>query len=497
MSYGICLSCKPHISTPSPCPPTVSKSECLELCTYRYHCGDGPKPGDTIVVDLTTRNNVEACGDGGGTYSIREYDTEFYSNVSITPQGMLTFTTSLSFKKDQEACITYHYCCNDSVLSADGYVWACKKDECSGKDAPCNQQSGDTLVTTGGVFGTHPDFETTDDNEIPDHITITTVVPAPNDPDSGDPVTLCTGVVTYEIVDYSPKELTNVAIDSTGKVTYDADCKCLNFPADILINYSATDCGITVYGEVRRYLDPCKGNPKCDPCDGVVVKAEEGKLETTCGSSVSFQTVTSGGEDFYILDGGVLENVTISSTGVISFTVPTDGLDFKNSYIITYRVKRGKITCDSKLVVTLCDLCIGIPLKEGEKCDSCSGTVYTVEDKEFEAVCDLTQTFDISQTGFTEYNVLGDGGLTLDNLSSTGALTIITDDQSAGKTFIVLIEGKVGTIVCKYNVTITIPDLSIGLDCPKDCIANPCTGNCDPIPPTLLVEEQLIEEDFC
>lgn len=133
------------------CRPTVCKrpkcdnDKCLLLSTLRVGCDKGPAPcGDTIQIDLTEFNDVTAspCE---VVYSIYSYDTEMFSEVTVTPEGIMTITSSDKFVKQEEFCITYKVDSPCSLLSDTADVFVCMKDECKNKNCEgnCDQCTGD------------------------------------------------------------------------------------------------------------------------------------------------------------------------------------------------------------------------------------------------------------------------------------------------------------------------------------------------------------------
>lgn len=362
MSYNLCTACPQIIS--NPCPPKVK--DCLDLCEYRWLCGEGPAPKETVTFDVSENNNTSACKECTGVYSIRSYDENFFSSVSITPEGVLTYTTSDSFTAWEEGCITYHFDCPCNNLSGDGYVYICKRDLCTECKGDCNPCNGDCIEFKGGVFGEHPTEDTTNPNSDPNHETVLTY-----DLPSG-----CSDTPVYNIVSYDMSQIENVTIDASGRVGYDIICPN-NFPLDIVIEVEVSMCGVVSTKEVRRFYDPC-GNCEgsCDPCaDGgpKCLVTKDYRMEVVCNSSNTISVEVTNAEEFYIVSHpDIFTNVEISNTGLITFDVG-EVTNFKNIATIKYRAKCGKIYSDSKILVSFCDLCIGIPHKEGYKCNPCTG----------------------------------------------------------------------------------------------------------------------------
>lgn len=139
--------------------------DCLKLVSIRYACADGPAPcggsEGTLVEDLSLLNDVEACDCGDAVYSILSYDTEAFSSVTITSDGVLTAVTTSNFTKKKEYLIVYKVDCPCSILSGTGNIYVCMKDLCAGNncasgeycdqcDGICKDSSSD-LGLGGGV----------------------------------------------------------------------------------------------------------------------------------------------------------------------------------------------------------------------------------------------------------------------------------------------------------------------------------------------------------
>lgn len=135
------------------CSPTVVTTSqkdcegCLKLSSLRYSCTDGPSPcGDTLIVDLSEYNDLSACDCGTPVYSIKFFDVDAFSSVSVTSNGVLTATTNSDFVKLKEHLITYKVDCPCSILSGTANIYVCKFDECVGVDCDpgqiCDQCDG-------------------------------------------------------------------------------------------------------------------------------------------------------------------------------------------------------------------------------------------------------------------------------------------------------------------------------------------------------------------
>lgn len=127
----------------------VSQPNCLDNClkisTLRVGCDDGPEPcGDTMEIDLTEYNNVTAspCA---VVYSLKGYDQTAFSEVTLTSEGLLTFTSTTTFVKNTEFKITYRVDSPCSILSDQADVFICMKDLCKNTDCPgyCDKCTGD------------------------------------------------------------------------------------------------------------------------------------------------------------------------------------------------------------------------------------------------------------------------------------------------------------------------------------------------------------------
>jgi uncharacterized protein with PIN domain len=137
-------NCSPVIITPTP-----KCSDCLVAKTIRYGCNDAPDPcGETVEYDLSEINYITACT-GQAVYSIKKYDEDAFEDVSITEEGVLTFTTANDvFVKNKEYEITYKISCSNSNLSTTAKVYVCMNDKCKTKPkgSACNQCTGEYIL---------------------------------------------------------------------------------------------------------------------------------------------------------------------------------------------------------------------------------------------------------------------------------------------------------------------------------------------------------------
>ncbi len=156
-------NCSATVITPA----TTSCEGCLKLSSLRYTCTDGPAPcGDSLVVDLSEFNDVTACDCGtSAQYSIVEFDTDFFTSVTVTSAGVLTAVTSNDFTAWEEGMIKYRVNCPCNILSGTANIYVCKKDLCAGVTCDsgeiCNQCDGtciaaesDLDISGGSVIGT-------------------------------------------------------------------------------------------------------------------------------------------------------------------------------------------------------------------------------------------------------------------------------------------------------------------------------------------------------
>lgn len=146
-------------------PPSNNPCEnCLKVVSLRYSCTDGPSPcGDSLVVDLSEYNDVTACDCGSVVYSIKSFDTEAFSSVSVTSGGILTAVTSDNFVNREEALIVYKVDCPCNILSATGNIYVCKKNLCANVlcdagyycdqcDGECKEASSDLDIDNGNII---------------------------------------------------------------------------------------------------------------------------------------------------------------------------------------------------------------------------------------------------------------------------------------------------------------------------------------------------------
>lgn len=126
--------CKPKIITVSGC----DNGSCLKLATLRVGCEDGPTPcggvSGTVQIDLADSNDVTAstCD---VVYSIKKYDMQAFSSVTVTEDGVLTAITSDHFERSKEYEIIYEVDSPCSILSDEASVFICMKDNC--RDVVC------------------------------------------------------------------------------------------------------------------------------------------------------------------------------------------------------------------------------------------------------------------------------------------------------------------------------------------------------------------------
>jgi len=382
---NIKCNCSVLNSTYTPCPDKSNIDCCLRLCNILTN--KDIKPCNEIgTLDVTQYIIIPTCCNSDIENNLQELSIPFHTdnltNVTfelVNDQYIISYTSNWSQGLDyKSAKIVYQFKCGVLNVQAEIVIpFDVIENTCTTTSGIFNPCTGDYIETIGGVYGDHPDFDTTDHDEEQNHTTITIFTPGDNN--------VCNDPIIYNIEKYTPAELTNVTINSLGGISYDENCNLLTYPANIYIKYGATKCGITVFGEVRRYLNPCKGltPDKCDPCDGIIVSANSAAIEVTCGSTGNEVLIeTTGGTEFFIVDKSIFTNFTIVNNK-ITFDVPSTDLNYKIPYYITYRVKRNKIFCDAVVTVSLCDLCIGIPPKKNHSCDSCTG-LYVLDCPEIE-----------------------------------------------------------------------------------------------------------------
>lgn len=146
-----CPCNNPTIIAPNP-----TCKDCIVAKTVRYTCDNSPNPcGESVTLDLSAINKIDACGNCGATYTIKKYDIEGFDSVSITSGGVLTYVTSDKFVKQKEYEITYKITCNcgEPQLSTTAKVYVCRKDLCrtAPKGAACNQCNGDYIYAKNAI----------------------------------------------------------------------------------------------------------------------------------------------------------------------------------------------------------------------------------------------------------------------------------------------------------------------------------------------------------
>jgi hypothetical protein len=103
-------------------------------------CEDGPTPcGGSITIDLADYNTVTAspCG---VVYSIREFDTDAFSSVTTTEEGVVTITASDNFVRSTEFEIQYKAKSPCSILGDIASIFVCMQDTCRDIVCPEDEQ---------------------------------------------------------------------------------------------------------------------------------------------------------------------------------------------------------------------------------------------------------------------------------------------------------------------------------------------------------------------
>ena len=239
-----------------------------------------------------------------------------------------------------------------------GYVHV--KDKCNCPAGyECNNCNGDCIKITGGEF-----------DGIDIHDTITDYTGS--------------GTLTYFVNEYNDSEITGVTIGTDGKV--DGYSVMPGNPCQFktTVNVGVTDGVVTSYDDVIININPCRDCPEDAACDcetGKCLYAQEVVLKDLLCCSVGNAGSVNDGSDpagttyhLGVSDAEAL-NFAFDNVGGFSFDVGCDVLNFKKEYVINYVKKCEKLISNGRIVFTLCDLCEGIPLKENEECNSCTGVV--------------------------------------------------------------------------------------------------------------------------
>lgn len=254
-----CPCNNPIIVTPKP-----SCKDCIIAKTVRYTCDDSPNPcGEEVTIDLSDINNIDICTNNcGATYSIKKYDEEGFDEVSITSNGVLTYTTSDVFEKQKEYEITYKIqCgCGSPQLSTTAKVIVCRKDLCKNapKGAACNHCNGDFLLAKDHTIYKHQSLLSkcagTQTVQLEDYINTSFETP-----------------ITYALVS-ATSGLTSVTIDTeTGELEFSKLGESYDTQK---IVWAATTNGYTSQAtltiEIKNLCQgvTCTTGYQCDECTG-------------------------------------------------------------------------------------------------------------------------------------------------------------------------------------------------------------------------------------
>jgi len=131
-------------------PPAPSCANCLKLYGLRVPCDTGPAPcggvDGTVVIDLADYNDITACSECEGTYSIYAFDTVGITSATTTDEGVVTIVTNSTFVDRDEYEIVYKFECPCQKLAGYGSIFVCKQNLCfgvtCGEGETCNPCTG-------------------------------------------------------------------------------------------------------------------------------------------------------------------------------------------------------------------------------------------------------------------------------------------------------------------------------------------------------------------
>lgn len=125
------MPCNCRNITVIPNPPAGNCDDCLIVNSLRLPCDDGPDPcGDTIEIDLSLYNDLEACDECVPVYSLVSFDADAFTTATVSSVGLLEATTADYYAFNEYPVIRYKVDCPCSLLSASGNVYVCFKNPC-------------------------------------------------------------------------------------------------------------------------------------------------------------------------------------------------------------------------------------------------------------------------------------------------------------------------------------------------------------------------------
>lgn len=252
------------ITPPSTC------NDCLVAKTIRYGCDNAPDPcGESVSIDLSAINNVNACKNCVATYSIKKFDEIGFSSVTVTSEGVLTYTTSSDFEKHKEYEITYKIVCpcGSPQLSTTAKVYVCKKDLC--KTAPagskCNKCNGQYINAKSFTIRAADSLVTKCSVSSPGTVSLSSYVEK-----------TIPGSVTYSVVS-ATSGLTGVSVNaSTGVLSFSRSGSGWTTQSVVwAITGSGMRAEATLNMEVKNLCDgvACNSNQVCNECTGICESA--------------------------------------------------------------------------------------------------------------------------------------------------------------------------------------------------------------------------------
>lgn len=131
-------------------PPQACGTNCFRANNHAVSCDESVGPGGSNTKDLTTVNtSFNNCSDESGactvTYQLVSY-TAHFSSVTISEEGLVSYTLATSSDPNTLGTIRYRVYCNCNTFSASAKLFVCVKDLCVNEICEdgfqCNKTNG-------------------------------------------------------------------------------------------------------------------------------------------------------------------------------------------------------------------------------------------------------------------------------------------------------------------------------------------------------------------
>lgn len=252
--------CNPIVTPPvNPC------AGCLVVNNVTIACSDGPDPcggaNGTGQIDLGALNDLTVCS-GIPVWSIKSYDSNAFTSVTITPAGILDFVTANWYENGKEYEIVYEVDCPEQVHRAEGIVKICFNNPCGPICKECNPCNGNCLYANDGATNATITPETCPAvGNVFDLKTISSY-------------TDCGTNITYDLV-YPTTIFANVS-EALGVISFEVLPAAVSGATyNIVYTMTCLDFGIQKTGTLTVTTTTlchgvvCGAFEACDPCTGI------------------------------------------------------------------------------------------------------------------------------------------------------------------------------------------------------------------------------------